>query len=116
MSEPVSDWTTDYDILDPDYLADPFSVWDDLRGVCPVAHTERHGGSWLPTTYATVTEIARDVEHFSSRSVGVIPPLLDAPDVPLLPAGVPPISSDPPVHTWARRLILPWFSPGRVAE
>ena len=26
MSEPVSDWTTDYDILDPDYLADPFSV------------------------------------------------------------------------------------------
>ena len=32
------------------------------------------------------------------------------------PAGLPPISADPPVHTWARRLLLPWFSHRRVAE
>ena len=32
----------------------------------------------------------------------------------VLSAGVPPISSDPPVHTWARRLLLPWFSPRQV--
>src|SRR5207249_9403418 len=32
------------------------------------------------------------------------------------PVGLPPISSDPPVHTWARRLLLPWFSHRRVAE
>ena len=25
----------------------------------------------------------------------------------LLPAGVPPIDADPPVHTWTRRLLLP---------
>ena len=48
---PVSDWTTDYDILDPDYVADPYPVWDDLRGQCPIAHSERWGGSWLPTRY-----------------------------------------------------------------
>ena len=28
--------------------------------------------------------------------------------------GLPPISADPPVHTWTRRLLLPWFSHHRV--
>jgi hypothetical protein len=35
---------------------------------------------------------------------------------PLLAAGVPPISADPPLHTWTRRLVLPTMSPARVAE
>jgi cytochrome P450 len=112
----VNDWERDYDIFDADYVADPFLIWDDLRDRCPVAHTERWGGSWLPTTYETVTSIARDPDHFSSRQISVVPPPTDVPDAPLLAAGVPPISSDPPVHTWARRLILPWFSPARVAD
>jgi cytochrome P450 len=33
---------------------------------------------------------------------------------PVLPYGLPPISSDPPLHTWTRRLLLPWFSHRRV--
>ncbi len=113
MKTTVRDWATDYDIFDAAYVADPFPIWDGLRAQCPVAHTDRLGGSWLPTTYEDVTAIARDVEHFSSRQVSVVP--TDA-DVALLPAGVPPISADPPEHTWTRRLLLPWFSPSRVAE
>ncbi|HAP74770.1 MAG TPA: cytochrome P450, partial [Acidimicrobiaceae bacterium] len=35
---------------------------------------------------------------------------------PLLQNGVPPISADPPLHTWTRRLVLPTMSPARVAE
>lgn len=116
MTEQVRDWATDYDIFDPAYVADPFAVWDDLRERCPVAHTERWGGSWLPTTYADVTAMARDIEHFSSRSVSVVPPPKDQLDAGVLPAGVPPISSDPPTHTWTRRLMLPWFSNRRVDE
>ena len=114
MGEAVVDWAGDYDVFDPGYVNDPFPVWDDLRQHCPVAHSERWGGSWLPTTYADVTAIARDVEHFSSRSIGVIPPAEG--EQALLPGGLPPISADPPVHTWSRRLLLPWFSPARVAE
>ena len=114
MSATVHDWTTDYDIFDAGYVADPFSIWDELRPTCPVAHTDRYGGSWLPTRYADVTAIARDVEHFSSRHVGVLPAAEN--DDNLLPAGLPPISSDPPVHTWTRRLLLPWFSNRRVDE
>lgn len=109
----MTDWATDYDIFDPRYVAEPFPVWDELRSRCPVAHSDRWGGSWLPTTYADVTAIARDIQHFSSREVGVIE---TASDDDVLPAGVPPISADPPEHTWTRRLLLPWFSPARVAE
>ena len=35
-------------------------------------------------------------------------------DGPNLEYGLPPISSDPPLHTWTRRLLLPWFSHKRV--
>jgi len=110
-STPVTNWTTDYDILDPDYVADPYPIWDDLRGECPIAHTDRWGGSWMPTRYDDVAAIAHDVEHFSSRQVGVLGVVDDGAgiDIPL-----PPIDADPPVHTWARRLILPWFSHARV--
>jgi cytochrome P450 len=114
MNKPVTDWSADYDIFDAGYIADPFPVWDELRSTCPVAHTRRLGGSWMPTRYADVTAIARNVEQFSSREVGVGPPGNDGDDG-LLPVGLPPISVDPPVHTWTRRLLLPWFSTNRVA-
>jgi cytochrome P450 len=114
MSDTIRDWADDYDIFDPAYIADPFPIWDELREHCPIAHTDRLGGSWLPTTYEDVTAIARDVERFSSRNVGVVPPAGD--DLGLLPVGLPPISADPPLHTWTRRLLLPWFSNTRVAE
>lgn len=112
--EAVDDWTTDYDILDAEYVADPYPVWDDLREHCPIAHSDRWGGSWLPTRYADVSAIAHDVDGFSSLDVGVLtfsdeerPPA--AIEIPL-----PPIDADPPVHTWTRRLLLPWFSHARV--
>ena len=109
MANPaVQDWSTDYDIFDPAYVADPFAVWDDLREHCPVAHTDRWQGSWMPTRYEDVCAIARDVARFSSRDIVVAPHEKDS---QYGTVGSPPISSDPPVHTWARRLILPAFAP-----
>jgi hypothetical protein len=62
MHQPkVNDWTTDYDILDPEYVVHPYAVWDDLREGCPVAHSDRWGGSWMPTRYADVFAAAHDV-------------------------------------------------------
>jgi cytochrome P450 len=115
---PVDDWATDFDVLDPRYVTDPFSIWDDLRHSCPIAHTDRRKSSWLPTRYEDVTAIAHDIEHFSSVKVAVIPGDEDADpesfEGPNLEYGLPPISSDPPLHTWTRRLLLPWFSHKRV--
>jgi cytochrome P450 len=112
---PVSDWSSDFEVLDPRYIADPFGIWDDLRARCPIAHTERRGSNWLPTRYEDVTAIAHDIEHFSSLKVAVIPVGEDlSADGPHLEYGLPPISADPPLHTWTRRLLLPWFSHRRV--
>ena len=110
----LTDWASDYDVFDPAYIADPYPIWDELRATCPVAHTERYGGSWLTTTYEDVTRVARDPAVFSSRNVSVVPPPDDT-EADVLPAGLPPIQVDPPVHTWTRRLLLPWFSNDRVA-
>ncbi len=118
---PVSDWATDYDIFDEAYITDPYPIWAELRERCPIAHTERWGGSWLPTTYEDVTAMARDIENFpSGNGIAVVPPPQGSggpgPGGPILSAGVPPISSDPPLHTWTRRLVLPQMSPARVDE
>ena len=72
-TEQKKDWATDYDIFDPSYIKDPFPFWDELREKCPVAHTERWGGSWMPTRYADLFAIAQDFQHFSSRDVLVAP-------------------------------------------
>jgi cytochrome P450 len=115
---PVQDWTTDYDIFDHEYVADPFGIWAEMRAQCPIAHSDRWGGSWMPVTYEHVTSIARDIESFpSGKGISVVPPLeVEQGQAPLLANGVPPISADPPVHTWTRRLILPSMSPHRVEE
>src|SRR5207237_4667546 len=111
---PVRDWATDFDHTDDAWAADPYPIWDELRSTCPVAHTDRYGGVWLPTSFDDVSAIAYDTEHFSSRSVVVSE--FRAPKE-LAPAGIaPPISSDPPFHQKARRMILPVFSPQAIAK
>ena len=74
-TKPVSNWATDFDVFDQQYVNDPFSIWAVLRDECPMAHTDRWGGSWLPTRYEDVTAIARDIEKFPSRfGIAVVPP------------------------------------------
>ncbi len=112
-TEPVDDWTTDFDVLDESYVRNPFPRWGELRQVCPIARTDRRGRAWLPTRYADVTAMASDIHHFSSTNTSVIDSVDEA-ETPILTYGLPPITSDPPLHTWTRRLLLPWFSHTRV--
>lgn len=109
-TDPVEDWATDYDVSDDRYQADPYPIWDQLRPTCPVAHTERLGGSYLPLTWDDIASVAYDTENYSSRDVGVLP----APPEASTTLVAPPITSDPPFHTEARRLLLPFFSPRAV--
>jgi cytochrome P450 len=110
--EPVTDWATDFDHTDDVWAADPFPIWDELREKCPIAHSERYGGVWLPTRHEDVSAIAYDTEHFTSRSIVVSE---FRPPHELAPAGIaPPISSDPPFHKDSRRRLLPIFSPQAI--
>jgi len=112
---PVRDFATDFDHTDPQWVADPYPIWDELRRECPVAHTDRYGGAWLPVTHDDVAAVAYDTEHFTSRQV-VVSELRPGPDDLPAPIGVaPPITSDPPFHAMARRMLLPAFAPKPVA-
>src|SRR2546423_454990 len=51
ITGPVSDWATDFSHLEPEWSADPYPIQDDLRQRCPIAHTDRFGGGWLPTRH-----------------------------------------------------------------
>jgi len=111
---PVQDFAVDWDHTDPEWVNDPYPIWEDLRQRCPVAHTDRYGGAWFPATHAGVSAVAKDTEHFTSRNVVIGNGRPTEEDLPA-PIGVaPPITSDPPFHKIARRLILPAFSPGVV--
>ena len=114
VTGPVSDWATDFSHLEPEWSADPYAIQDDLRQRCPIAHTERFGGAWLPTRYEDVAAIAYDTDRFSSRAIIMAnfrPPRDLAPV-----GGSPPISSDPPFHHDARKLLLGAFTKKEVAR
>jgi cytochrome P450 len=127
--KPVTDWTKDYDIFSMEYVKNPFPIWDELREKCPVAHTDRWGSSWMPTKYEDLINIAKDIQHYSSRDVLVAPTNdqveeeVDPDDEETLryeplpnAGGAPPITSDPPTHTWSRKLLLPVFSVNAIEK
>jgi len=106
---PVNDWASDFDHLDSRWVEDPYPIWDELRARCPIAHTDRFMGVYLPTRYDDVRAIAYDTEHFSSHRVVVLenmPPR----------GGAPPITTDPPKHRGAKNVLLPVFTPEAIAR
>ena len=105
---PVMDWARDFDHLDKAWVDDPYTIWDRLRVQCPVAHTDRYGGVYLPVRYEDVRAIALDHDNFSSRQVIV------RDFVPARGGSAPPITNDPPRHQNARRALLPAFTPAAV--
>jgi cytochrome P450 len=114
VTGPVADWATDFSHVEPEWAADPYRIQDDLRQRCPIAHSGRFGGAWLPVRYEDVAAIAYDTERFSSRSIimsNFRPPRELAPV-----GGSPPISSDPPFHHDARKLLLSAFNKVEVSK
>lgn len=110
--EPIIDWATDFDHTDPAYNERAHEIWDDLRQRCPIAHSDRFGGTWLPTRHEDISKIAYDTDNYTSQGVVVSPVRPEEPP-PLGPA--PPITSDPPAHHEARKLLLPPFAPKVIA-
>lgn len=106
-----SDVERDFDIFSDEYIADPSVVWDELRAECPVAHSDRNGGGWLPTTWDDIAAVAYDTDNFSSRDSSVARTPEGASFI-----SAPPITSDPPFHADARRMLLPFFAPPAVED
>jgi hypothetical protein len=66
ITGPVTDWATDFSHVESAWAADPYAIQDDLRQRCPIAHTDRFGGGWLPTrriarsTYSSLASTSGD--------------------------------------------------------
>ncbi|HVJ52432.1 MAG TPA: cytochrome P450 [Aliidongia sp.] len=106
---PVTDWARDFDPFEQRWLDDPYTIWNELRERCPVAHTDRCRGVYLPTRYQDIRDVAYDPEHFSSRRLSV-----GDEELPLISS--PPVTSDPPDHRAHRQLLLPAFTPAEIKK
>ncbi|WP_327418329.1 cytochrome P450 [Streptomyces sp. NBC_01233] len=104
-----NDRSADFDLFSPPAAENPFTVYDDMRGQCPVAHSEQLGGYWIATTYQAVNDIAKNPGLFSSVSISVPKDAFGA-DL----AERPPITLDPPRHGPFRSTLLPAFSPRQI--
>lgn len=107
---PVQDWATDWDHLDPRWKDNPYPIYEELRARCPIAHTDRYLGAYLPVNYADVRAIAQDTTSFSSRRVVV----RNVRPEKLIPS--PPITTDPPRHKALKQLLLPPFTAAAMEE
>ena len=107
---PVADWASDFDHADPRWTEDPYPIMAELRTRCPIAHSARYGGLHAPMRYADVRAVAYDTDHFSSKGAVV----RENPPSVALPS--PPITSDPPHHKPSRMLLLPAFTPQKIAK
>ena len=106
---------SDYDHYSTNYAENWREINANLRSRCPVAHTEAHGGFWVVSRYDDVAAVAHDDATFSSYQ--------ELPDgshtgatIPVGPLRTVPIEMDPPEFFAYRKLLTPWFSPGRAKQ
>ncbi|SHN17444.1 cytochrome P450 [Cryptosporangium aurantiacum] len=105
--------TVSFDHHSPEYAHGWREINADLRGRCPVARTDAHGGFWVISKYDDVAAVARDDATFSSYQ--------ELPDgsrtgatIPVAPLRQVPIEMDPPEFFAYRKLLNPSFSPASV--
>jgi len=78
-----------------------------MRSLCPVAHSDRHGGFWVLTKYDDVARAAQDWGTFSSADgVGLPRPIGQPKTIP--------VEVDPPLQRTYRRLINRYLAPAAV--
>lgn len=98
----------DFDAAAPETFDSPHELYRELRGRCPVAHTDALGGFWALTRHADVEAAARDAGTFISSVRAV---------VPSDPRGIrrPPLNFDAPAHTPFRRALNRTLGERRLA-
>ena len=97
----------DFTLIDDNNPHKIYAQFDDLRKLCPVAHTSENGGFWLLTRYEDVKRAASDTDTFISSVKAVIPSD---------PRGIrrPPLNTDPPAHTPYRTALDRTLKPARL--
>jgi cytochrome P450 len=110
----VNSFGLEFDHHTPQYAESWREIYKDLRQRCPVARSEAHGGFYVLTKYSDVAAALKDDETFSSYHE--LSP--DSPyggiNLPSMPNVSTPIELDPPEFTPLRKLLNPFFAPGKA--
>ncbi len=97
-----------FDHLSQDLAATLPQTMASMRRLCPVAHSEEHGGFWVVSTYEEALEVAQNWKVFSSaHGLGIS-------SAPTVVRNLP-VQADPPEQRIFKRLINPFFTPAAVA-
>ena len=97
----------DFDPTLPETLETPYDLYRELRGRCPVAHTDELGGFWALTRHDDVARAAADYETYTTTVQNVVPRVAAS-------GRRPPLHLDPPDHTPYRKAITPLLAGKRV--
>jgi cytochrome P450 len=89
------------------HAEDIHAIWKNVQdSMPPIFWTPQNGGHWVLTRFKEMQEVVMNPAQFSNREnqvpFGVAPTFV-------------PVNSDPPEHGMFRRLLMPWFSPARIA-
>ena len=100
---------SDFDPLASDAPDDAHAMYAELRGRCPIAHSDAYGGFWALTRYDDVAAAASDSRTFISSVRAV---------VPSDPRGLrrPPLNFDAPAHTPYRKALDRTLQRSRIAK
>jgi cytochrome P450 len=114
MAIPNSAALSLYHLLDPDVLADPYPLYQQLRDEAPV-HRDPYLHVWLVTSYADVVGV---LQRFSAQRAPTVEKLTELGLAQLSPIArlmaEQMLFLDPPQHTRVRALAAAAFTPRRV--
>ena len=110
MEQITDDWVSHhFDHLSPVFARELHPTLARARSLCPVAHSDQHGGFWVLTKYEDVLRVAQDWETFSSELGITVPYQPPANSMKILPVAV-----DPPLQRTFKRLVNAYFTPAKV--
>lgn len=106
--------TLEFDHNSAAYAQSWREIYQGLRSRCPVAHSDAHGGFYVLTRYADVARAVKDDETFSSFHDPAPGSAYGGIIIPPSPNVSTPIEMDPPDFTPLRKLLNPFFAPGKA--
>lgn len=109
MELPDQRLTDDFDPLDPEDLNSAHDLYRQMRGRCPVAHSNTWNGFWALLRYEDVVNALRRPDTFITSVQNVVPKVA-------FTGRRPPLHFDPPEHTPYRRALNPFFTESKMRE
>ncbi|MBI2756567.1 MAG: cytochrome P450 [Chloroflexi bacterium] len=80
-----------------------------MRQTCPVAHTSAWNGFWALLRHEDVSAVLKDYQTYTTMVQNVVPRVA-------FTGRRPPLHLDPPEHTVYRRILVPFFTPEKMAR